>query len=80
MKKWTKIFKLKKYDVALLRMCNDEEGEHVVLILRIQNGQYIKTATFGEDKEGADEFFDKYEKKHAEEFVKEFEKLITQGE
>jgi hypothetical protein len=80
MKKWTKIFKLKKYDVALLRMCNDDEGEHVVLILRIQNGQYIKTATFGEDKESADEFFDKYEKKHAEEFVKEFEKLITEGE
>jgi flagellar motor switch protein FliG len=58
-------------------MCNDDEGEHVVLILRIPNGQYIKTATFGDDKEEADKFFDKYSKKNAEEFVKEFEKVIV---
>ena len=76
MKKWYKVFKLKKYDVLLLRMCNEEDGEHIQLIIRVANGQFIKTASFSEDSEGADDFFDKYEKKHAQEFVVEFEKLL----
>lgn len=80
MKGWSKVFKLPKFDVVLLRMCNDDEGEHVVLILRIKNGQFIKTATFDNDTESADEFFDKYTKEHAKEFVKEFEEVITKGE
>jgi len=76
MKKWCKIFKLKKYDVLLIRMVTDEDGEHVVLILRINNGQFIKTVSFDDDTEKAEEFYDKYQKKHAEEFVEEFEKEI----
>lgn len=77
MKKWCKVFKLRKYDVVLLRMVSDEDGEHVVLILRIKNGQFVKTASFGDDAKEADSFFDKYEKEHAKDFVKEFEKEVT---
>jgi hypothetical protein len=58
-------------------MCNDDEGEHVVLILRIKNGQFIKTATFDNDKEAADKFFDKYSKENALDFVKEFEQELV---
>lgn len=78
MKKWAKIFKLPKHDVLMMHMTNDEEGEHIVLILRVEKGQYIKTVSFDEDIQGAKDFFDKYKKEHAQQFVKEFEKKIKE--
>lgn len=79
MKNWHKIFKFKKYDVLLLRMCNEKEGEHIQLIVRIPDGQFVKTVSFEDDVERADEFFQQYEKKHAQEFIVEFEKVLDES-
>jgi hypothetical protein len=59
-------------------MCNDEDGEHIQLIVRIKNGQFIRSVTFENDVKAADDFFDKYEKEHAKEFIVEFEKALDE--
>ena len=55
MKNWCKIIKLDEYDVSVMRLSTTEEGEHVELIARFPEGQFIKTASFEENKEEAKE-------------------------
>ena len=43
MKNWCKIIKLDEYDVSVMRLSTTEEGEHVELIARFPEGQFIKT-------------------------------------
>lgn len=79
MKKWYKVFKLSKYDVLLLQMCNQEDGDHIQLILRVPNGQYIRTITFGDDVKKADKYFKEYTKEDAIKFVEQFEEALNES-
>lgn len=76
MKNWCKVFKLKNYHVVLLHLCNEEDGEHLQLMCRFPGGTFTRIVTFDDDEETAKEMFDQYEKKHAEKFIVEFEKLL----
>ena len=80
MKNWCKIIKLDEYDVSVMRLSTTEEGEHVELIARFPEGQFIKTASFEDGKEEADEFFKKYNKKSAKELIEELTKLLNENE
>jgi hypothetical protein len=80
MKNWCKIIKLDEYDVSVMRLSTTEEGEHVELIARFPEGQFIKTASFEDGKEEADEFFKKYNKKSAKELIEELTKLLNKNE
>lgn len=80
MKNWCKIIKLDEYDVSVMRLSTTEEGEHVELIARFPEGQFIKTASFKDGKEEADEFFKRYNKKSAKELIEELTKLLNENE
>jgi len=80
MKNWCKIIKLDEYDVSVMRLSTTEEGEHVELIARFPEGQFIKTASFEDGKEEADEFFKKYNKRSAKELIEELTKLLNENE
>ena len=80
MKNWCKIIKLDEYDVSVMRLSTTEEGEHVELIARFPEGQFIKTASFEDGKEEADEFFKKYNKRSAKELIEELTKLLNKNE
>jgi hypothetical protein len=80
MKNWCKIIKLDEYDVSVMRLSTTEEGEHVELIARFPEGQFIKTASFEENKEEADKFFKTYNKRNARELIEELTKLLTKDE
>jgi hypothetical protein len=80
MKNWCKIIKLDEYDVSVMRLSTTEEGEHVELIARFPEGQFIKTASFEENKEEADKFFKTYNKRTAKELIEELTKLLTNDE
>lgn len=80
MKNWCKIIKLDEYDVSVMRLSTTEEGEHVELIARFPEGQFIKTASFEENKEEADKFFKTYNKRSARELIEELTKLLTKDE
>lgn len=78
MKNWCKIIKLEDYDVIVLRLSTTEEGEHVELIARFPEGQFIKTASFEDNTEEADKFYKDYKKKNAQELVDELIKLLEE--
>ena len=80
MKNWCKIIKLDEYDVSVMRLSTTEEGEHVELIARFPEGQFIKTASFEDGKEEADKFFKKYNKRSAKELIEELTKLLNKNE
>jgi len=80
MKNWCKIIKLDEYDINVMRLSTTEEGEHVELIARFPEGQFIKTASFEENKEEADKFFKTYNKRNARELIEELTKLLTNDE
>jgi hypothetical protein len=80
MKNWCKIIKLDEYDITVMRLSTTEEGEHVELIARFPEGQFIKTASFEENKEEADKFFKTYNKRNARELIEELTKLLTKDE
>jgi hypothetical protein len=80
MKNWCKIIKLDEYDITVMRLSTTEEGEHVELIARFPEGQFIKTASFEENKEEADKFFKTYNKRSARELIEELTKLLTKDE
>ena len=80
MKNWCKIIKLDEYDVSVMRLSTTEEGEHVELIARFPEGQFIKTASFEENKEEADKFFKTYNKRSARELIEELTKLLNENE
>jgi hypothetical protein len=63
-----------------MRLSTTEEGEHVELIARFPEGQFIKTASFEENKEEADKFFKTYNKRNARELIEELTKLLTKDE
>ena len=84
MKKWCKIIRLKSYDVLVQRLVTKEDGEHVKITVRVPDGQFVKTASFG-DEVGisdleADGVYDTYTKKQALLFITELEKLMIGDE
>lgn len=75
MKNWCKIFKLKKYHVLLIIGYSDEDKDHLMLMCRTADVDFRRVVSF-DSKEEAQDMFDAYEKKHAEDFIVEFEKLL----
>ena len=75
MKNWSKVLKFKKYDILVQRLCNNEEGEFVSIVLRVPEGQLITTASFEDSVEEADKAFDDYSKEDAQKIIDSFEKM-----
>ena len=80
MKAWCKIFKFPKYDILVQRLCNNDDGEHISITLRVSEGQLITTATFEDDSEEADKAFEKYSKEDAKKIIQSFEKMYINAE
>lgn len=75
MKNWSKVYKFKKYDILVQRLCNNTDGEHITATLRVDEGQLITTMSFGDSVEDADEGYEKYTKKLAKDLIDSYEKL-----
>jgi len=80
MKKWCKIFRLEEYDILVQRLCNNADGEHVSITLRVNEGQLITTMTFEDDVEGADKAYKNYKKEDAQKVVEAFKKMYRNEE
>jgi hypothetical protein len=81
MKSWCKIIEVGDYDILVQRLCNNAEGEHIKITLRVPEGQMIKTLSFDEEDDDAEEkaieAYNLYDEKRAEEFVKAFEEMYN---
>ena len=75
MKKWCKIIKLEEYDILVQRLCNNKDGEHLSVTLRVNEGQLITSMCFEDDVEGADKAYANYKKADAQKVVDAFEKM-----
>ena len=80
MKKWCKIIRLEEYDILVQRLCNNKDGEHLSITLRVDEGQLITSMCFEDDVEGADKAYDNYKKADAEKVVVAFEKMYRNEE
>lgn len=83
MKNWCKILEVGEYDILVQRLVTKEDGEHVKITVRMPDGQFVKTASFGDDDgsiKDADDVFLAYEEKQALMFVSELEKLMKEDE
>ena len=81
MKSWCKIIELDNYEILVQRLVNKEDGEHVQITVRMKDGQFIKTASFGdgdEAEQSAIEVYEAYGEKEAMLFVDELEKLMKE--
>ena len=82
MKSWCKILELEGHDVLVQRLVNKEDGEHVKITVRFQDGQFIKSACLGDGDEAerlSIELYDKYGAKDAQGFVDELDKLMLEN-
>jgi hypothetical protein len=80
MKKWFKKITVGDYDLLIQRLCDNRDGEHVKITIRVPEGQMLKTLAFDGDEDAeakADEAFKLYDKKQAEKFVKAFEEMYN---
>lgn len=80
MKNWCKIIEIGEYDILIQRLCNDVDGEHVKITLRVPEGQMMKTLSFGDEEDAeskADKGYKLYGKKEATKFVKAFEEMYN---
>lgn len=75
MKKWCKIFKLEEYDILVQRLCNNKDGEHLSITLRVNEGQLISTMCFQDDIKSADKAYKNYKKTDAEKVIDAFKKM-----
>ena len=83
MKNWCKILKVGKHDVLVQRLVTKEDGEHVKITVRFDDGQFIKSACMGDGDDAekqAIELFKEYGKESAKLFVKELERLNEDNE
>jgi hypothetical protein len=74
---------MKGHDVLVQRLVTKEDGENVKITVRMEDGQFIKTASFGDgdvaEKEAVT-VYEAYGKTEAESFVSELEKLIIEND
>jgi len=80
MKNWSKVFKFKEYDILIQRLCNNDDGEHISITLRVNEGQLITTMSFEDDVDQADKAFADYTKKDAQKVIDAFEKMYRNEE
>jgi len=75
MKKWSKVHRLKGFDVLVQRLVNKSDGEHVHVTIRFSEGQYVMKIGYGDEEgsfEEADKAFENYSKEDAQKFVDSF--------
>jgi len=80
MKKWCKIFRCEGYDILLQRLCNNSDGEHISVTLKVNEGQLITTMVFEDDIDAADKAYSNYKKADAEKTIEAFEKMYKDEE
>jgi len=83
MKGWCKILELEEYDILAQRLVTTDDGEHVQITVRFPDGQFIKTASFGDGSDAeklAISLLDEYKEKNAQEFVDELNKLRAEND
>lgn len=81
MKKWFKKITIGDYDLLVQRLCDNRDGEHIKITIRVPEGQMMKTLSFDDEDEDAeakaDEAFKLYDKKQAKKFVEAFEEMYN---
>jgi len=80
MKNWCKIIEVGQYDILVQRLCNDVDGEHIKVTIRVLEGQMFKTLSFEKEDDAetkADEAYKLYDLKQAEAFVEAFEEMYN---
>ena len=81
MKSWCKIVRVEKYDILVQRLCDNVDGEHIKITIRVPEGQMLKTLSFEDENENAEEkaieAYKLYDKKQAKKFVKAFEEMYN---
>lgn len=75
MRNWAKIIEVGDYDILVQRLCNNDDGEHVSITLKVDEGQLTTTMGFEDDSHEANEAFKNFKKEDAIKIVDSFEKL-----
>jgi len=79
MKNWCKIIKLKKHDVLVERLTDEDNKEVVRMAAQNPGGMLVQTAGF-DTKEQADEFYSLYGKKQGDQLVNDLNEMIPNEE
>jgi hypothetical protein len=81
MKKWFKKITVGDYDILVQRLCDNKDGEHIKITIRVPEGQMMKTLSFDDEENDAevkaDEAFKLYDKEQAKKFVEAFEEMYN---
>lgn len=75
MRNWAKIIEVGDYDILVQRLCNNDDGEHVSITLKVDEGQLTTTMGFEDDSHEANEAFKNFKEEDAIKIVDSFEKL-----
>jgi len=76
MKNWVKIIELKKHDVLIQRLSDDDDLEHISATIKMDGVLVSLKFGYGEDEKLADEGFAKFNESQATELVKNIKAMM----